>query len=70
MDKGLGQGEGVAWLWDLLERLPEEVEPGAVFPLRALDANIVRRHPGPPDAPVCDSHQSYGNPTLDVSIRP
>ena len=51
-------------------RLPEEVETGSVFPLRVLDANLVRRHHGPPDAPVCGLHQSDGNPTLYVSSRP
>ena len=47
MAKRLGRGEGFAWPWDLLTRFPEEVDPGAVFPLRSLDANIVHRHPGP-----------------------
>ena len=70
MDEKLGRGEGVAWLWDLLARLPEEVEPGAILPLQALDANLMHWHPGPPDAPVCGPHQSDGNRTLDVYTRP
>ena len=53
-----------------MERLPEQVESGAVFPTQALDADIVRRHPGPPDAPVCVPHQSDGGPTIDVCARP
>ena len=47
MAKGLGRGEGFSWTGDLLEHLPEEVDTGTVFPLWALDANIVRRHPRP-----------------------
>ena len=47
MDKGLIRGEGFAWPWGILERLPEEFDPRAVFPLRALGANLVHRHPGP-----------------------
>ena len=35
-----------------------------------MDANLVRRNPGPPDAPVCGPYQSYGDPTLYVSARP
>ena len=50
--------------------LPKEVDPGAVFPLLVLDANLVRRHAGPPDAPVCGLHQSDDDPTLDVAARP
>ena len=45
--KVLGRGEGLSWPGDLLARLPEEVGPGAVFPLWALDANLMCRHPGP-----------------------
>ena len=37
--------------------------------MQALDANFVRRHPGPLDALVFGSHQIDGNPTLDVSSR-
>ena len=70
MDKVLGRGEGFSWPGYLSARLPEEVDPGAIFPLRELDANLVLRQPGPPDAPVCGLHQSDGNPTLDVSVRP
>ena len=51
-------------------RLPEKVDPGAVFPLRALVTNFVHRHPGTPDTPVCGLHQSDGDPTLDISAGP
>ena len=51
-------------------RLLEEVDPGAVFPLRVLETILVRRHPGTLDALVCGLHQSDGDPTLDVSARP
>ena len=47
MAKGLGWSEDVVWSQDLSVHLPEEVQPGVVFPLRALDTNFVRRHPGP-----------------------
>ena len=69
MAKGLGRGEGFAWTWDLSARLPEEVDPGAVLPLQAMDANLVIRNPGTPDAPVCGPHQSDDDPNLDVSAR-
>ena len=68
MAEGLGRSEDVVWYWDILARLLEDVEPGAVFPLQALYNNIVLRHPGPPDAPVCGPHQSDGDPTLNVSV--
>ena len=68
-DKGLGRGEGFAWTWDISARLPEEFEPGAIFPLRLLDANLVRRHPVPPDASMYVLHQSDDNPTIGVSAR-
>ena len=68
--RGLGKGASFSWLGDISERLPEEVEPGAIFPLRGMDTNILRQHPGPTDATVCGLHQSYGNPTPDVSPRP
>ena len=70
MAKGMGWGEGFSWPGDLLARLPEEDDPGAVFSLQGLDDNLVRRHPGPPDAPVFGPHQSEFNHTLDVSTRP
>ena len=70
MDTGLRRGEGFSWPGDLLAHLPEEVDPCAVFPLQALGANCLRRHPGPPDVPVCGPHQSDGNLTLDVSAHP
>ena len=70
MAKGLGRGQGFTWPWNLSERLPEEVDLSTVFQLWALEANIVRRHPRPPDVPVYGLHQSDGNPTLDVSAHP
>ena len=69
MAKGLGQGEGFSFPGDLLARLPKEVEAGSVLPLRAMEYNIVRRHPGTPDALVCGPHQSASDTTLDVSAR-
>ena len=36
----------------------------------ALKDYPVRRHPGPPDAPVFAPHQSDGNYTLDLYKRP
>ena len=70
MSKGLGWGEGFDCTWFLLAHLPEEVDPRAVFPLRLLDLYPMRRHPGPPDAPVFGPHQSDSEPNLDVSARP
>ena len=70
MANGFGQGERFAWPWDLLARLPEEVDSGAVFPLRALDANILHRHLVTPDVMVCGLHQNDGDHNLDVSARP
>ena len=70
MDKGLGRGEGITWMWDFLAHLPGEVDTRAVFLLRAMDANIVFRNPGPWYAPVCGLHQSDGDPTRDVYARP
>ena len=32
-------------------------------------ADILRRHPGPQDVPVCDLHQSDGNLTLELSVQ-
>ena len=55
---------------DHMKRLPEEVDPRLVFPLRDLDADLMCRHPGPLYAPACGPHQSYGNPALDVSAHP
>ena len=69
MAQGLGRGEVFDWLLDLSARLPEEVETGKVFPLQALDANIVHQNPGPLDALVCGPHSSDGDPTLDVSTH-
>ena len=53
-----------------MTRLPEQVYPIAVVPLRELAADLVRQHPGTPDSPVCGPHQSNGDPTLDVYARP
>ena len=47
MAKEMGRGEGFSWPGDILARLPEEVNPVAVFPLRALDDDLVRRESGP-----------------------
>ena len=66
MAKGLGLGKGFYWLWDISARLPEEVDLLAFFPLKVLDAYIVRQHIGPPDAPMCGPHQSDGDPTLEI----
>ena len=52
-----------------MARLTEEVDTGAVLPLQALDANLMRRYPVPPDAPECGPHHSDGDPNLDVSTR-
>ena len=70
MAKGLGRGEGFSWPGDLLALLLEEGDPRGFFPLQVLNSNCVRRHPGSPDALVCDLHQSDGDPTLVVSARP
>ena len=32
-------------------------------------ADILRRHPGPQDAPVCGLHQSDGNLTLELFVQ-
>ena len=69
MSKWLGRGEGFAWAWDLLVLLPEEVDPNAVFPMRALEAYVVHRQLVPLDAPVCGPHKSDGDPTFDISAR-
>ena len=70
MSKGMGWGEVLSWPGVFLARLPGEVDTRAVFLLRALDANIVFRNPGPWYAPVCGLHQSDGDPTRDVYARP
>ena len=54
----------------LPSRLSEQVEPGAFLPLQAMYADLVWRHLGSLDAPVCGPHQSDGNPDLDVSALP
>ena len=38
--------------------------------MRALHTGLMCRYPVPLDSPVCGLHQSYGNPTIDVSARP
>ena len=70
ISKGLGWGEGFAWAWYTTARLPEWVETVTVFPLQAMDAYPVRRHPVPPDAHLCGPHTSDGNPTLDIYACP
>ena len=70
MEKGLGLGEKLFWPRYLSVRLPGDIDPGAVFPLRAMGTNLVRRNPGPTDAPMCGPHESDCYPTLDVSTRP
>ena len=70
MAKGLARGEEFSWLGYLLTHLPEEVGPSSVFPLQAMDANILRWYPGPPDETVCGPYQSDGNPTLDIPEHP
>ena len=70
MAKELGRGEGFSWPWDIFRQLPEEVESGAVFPLQDMYADIVRRHPGPPNAPVCGLYQIDCDLTLYISARP
>ena len=55
VSKGLRWGGGVMgldWSGDLTKRLPEQVEPGAVFPLRALDFDLVCRNPPTPPQPL------------------
>ena len=47
MWKGLGRGEGFAWTWGHMARLPKYFDPGAVFSLRVLEAYTVHRYPGP-----------------------
>ena len=69
MYKGLGRGEGFAWPWYLSAHLPAEVDTSAVFPLQDLDANIVRWHHEPPDAPVCGPQKSDSDTSLDVYSR-
>ena len=70
MAKVLVQGEGFSWTGDISERLPEEFDPGAVFPIQVLNDNLVHWHPGPQYSPVCGPHQSDYNPNIDVSARP
>ena len=67
---GVDMGEGFPWYWVPTARLHEQVEPGAFFPLQALGAYPVRRHPGPPDALVCGPHKRDDDPTLDVYVFP
>ena len=70
MDKEIGQGQGFSWPGDILAQLPEEVEPGSVFPLQLPENNLVRWHPETPNEPVCGPNQSDGDPTIDVYARP
>ena len=69
MSKGLGCSGDFAWDWGPTALLHEYVEPGAVFPLRVLDAYPVLRHPGPLNTPVCGLHQSDKIFTLDVYVH-
>ena len=68
--KGMGRGGGFNLSGVIVACLQEQVEPGAVFPLQAMNAALVRRHPGFLDSLMCGLHQSDGDPTLDVSARP
>ena len=65
-----GAGGGSSGLGVFLACLSEEVEYCSILPLWSLHADPVFWHPGPPDVPVCGSHQSDVNPTIDVSARP
>ena len=57
VDKGgLGQSEYSLWSLEISTRLLEEVYISTILPLQALDTNLVRRHPVPPDAPLCGPH--------------
>ena len=49
--------------------LSEEVDTGPVLPLRSLNTDIVRRHPGSTDSGVSLSDQCYCNPTLYVDAH-
>ena len=49
--------------------LPEEIYPCAILPLGPLHTDPVLRHPGSSYAAVGGAHQSYRNPTIDVSAR-
>ena len=58
------------WLiWRSLARLPEEVNPIAIFPLGPLHTDPVRWNPVSLYAAVGGAHQSDRNPTLDVPTR-
>ena len=58
------------WLirWSLA-RLPEEVQPCAIFPLGPLHARPVCQYPGSLHTAVGDMHQSDCNSTFDVPAR-
>ena len=60
---------GLSLVGGALEWLPKEVEPRAILPLRPLNADPVRWHPGSLYAALGGAHQSDRNPTLDVSTR-
>ena len=66
---GVGRGRGFDMSGDLPARIYEQVNTSAILPLRALDADLVLQHHGPPDAPVCGPHQSDGDPNIDVSAH-
>ena len=56
-------------LW-VSQRLPEQVDTGAILRLWVMYANLLHQHPGPQDALVFGPHKSGGNPTLDSLTRP
>ena len=47
---GVVQGGSCAGFGVFLARLSEQVEPGAVLPLRVMYSDLMCRHPGPQDA--------------------
>ena len=64
-----GEGGGLMGFGVSCARLPEYVQPGAIFPLWMLSADTMRRNPGSPDAPMHGPHQSDVNTTIDVTTR-
>ena len=48
----------------------EEVEDDPILPLQTMYSDIVRRHPGGPDAVMCGTDQSDGHPTINVAALP
>ena len=70
IDKVFVHGGGFTWSGYLTARLPEEADPGVVLPMQALDADLLRRKPGPLDATVCAPPQIDGDPTIDLYKHP